>query len=90
MFIGRYNLTYRIQTRGGASEMETTFKEKGVFAKKLALEEKGVSAEKVTFEEIFSEEHTPKGVGLRVADSHRDDDFTSLETFEGLPSSFEM
>ncbi|GKD51683.1 hypothetical protein Tco_1280659 [Tanacetum coccineum] len=53
MFIGRYNLTYRIQTCGGASEMETTLKKKGVFAKKLALEEKGVSAEKVTFEEMW-------------------------------------
>nr|GEU30692.1 hypothetical protein [Tanacetum cinerariifolium] len=38
--------------------------------------------------------HTPKGVGLCVADSHtgnhRDDDFTPSKTFEGFPSAFGM
>ncbi|GKE21624.1 hypothetical protein Tco_1433136, partial [Tanacetum coccineum] len=38
------------------------------------------------------EGHTPKGVGLRVADSHivnhREDDFMPSETFEGFPSAF--
>ncbi|GKE01378.1 hypothetical protein Tco_1389361, partial [Tanacetum coccineum] len=41
-----------------------------------------------------AEGHTPKGVGLRVADSHtgnhRKDDFTPPETFEGFPSAFRM
>ncbi|GJU92148.1 hypothetical protein Tco_1304571 [Tanacetum coccineum] len=38
--------------------------------------------------------HTPKGVGLRVADSHTgnhpEDDFTPPKTFEGFPSAFGM
>ncbi|GKD30682.1 hypothetical protein Tco_1241460, partial [Tanacetum coccineum] len=42
----------------------------------------------------FFEGHTPKGVGLRVADSHtgnhREDDFMPPETFEGFPSAFGM
>ncbi|GKA63537.1 hypothetical protein Tco_0763143 [Tanacetum coccineum] len=42
----------------------------------------------------FFERHTPKGVGLRVADSHtgnhREDDFTPPETFKGFPSAFRM
>ncbi|GKD49551.1 hypothetical protein Tco_1278527 [Tanacetum coccineum] len=41
-----------------------------------------------------AEGHTPKGVGLRVADSHTgnhpEDDFTPPETFEGFPSAFGM
>ncbi|GKC94273.1 hypothetical protein Tco_1159715 [Tanacetum coccineum] len=40
----------------------------------------------------FSEGHTPKGVGLRVADSHtgnhRKDDFMPLETFGGFPKAY--
>ncbi|GJW48720.1 hypothetical protein Tco_0080366 [Tanacetum coccineum] len=42
----------------------------------------------------FIEGHTPKGVGLCVADSHtgnhREDDFTPPETFKGFLSAFEM
>ncbi|GJV68133.1 hypothetical protein Tco_1483642 [Tanacetum coccineum] len=42
----------------------------------------------------FSEGHTLKGVGLRVADSHtgnhRKDGFTPLETFGGFPIDFGM
>ncbi|GJX99454.1 hypothetical protein Tco_0356473 [Tanacetum coccineum] len=42
----------------------------------------------------FFEGHTPKGVGLRVADfhigNHREDDFMTSETFEGFPSAFGM
>ncbi|GJX10583.1 hypothetical protein Tco_0200442 [Tanacetum coccineum] len=45
-------------------------------------------------EGTFFEGHTPKGVGLRVADSHTGnhlkDDFTPLETFGGFSSAFGM
>ncbi|GKB02315.1 hypothetical protein Tco_0830404 [Tanacetum coccineum] len=40
-----------LQTRGGDSEMERAFKEKGVSVEKVAFEEKGVSAKKVAFAE---------------------------------------
>ncbi|GKA26576.1 hypothetical protein Tco_0712685 [Tanacetum coccineum] len=42
----------------------------------------------------FFKGHTPKGIGLRVADSHtgnhREDDFTPPETFKGFPCAFGM
>ncbi|GKC37532.1 retrovirus-related pol polyprotein from transposon TNT 1-94 [Tanacetum coccineum] len=46
------------------------------------------------YTKYFFEGHTPKGVGLRVADSHtgnhREDDLTPLKTFGGFPSAFGM
>ncbi|GJS58045.1 hypothetical protein Tco_0652829 [Tanacetum coccineum] len=51
LFIGRDALTYRLQTREGTLEMETTFEEKGVSTEKVTFEEKEVSVEKVAFEE---------------------------------------
>ncbi|GKC26532.1 hypothetical protein Tco_1033826, partial [Tanacetum coccineum] len=87
----------------GVSAEKVAFKEKWVFAKKVSFEEKGVSTEKVRgsltsdgntrrWSRGFSEGYTPKGIRLRVANSHignhLEDDFTPLETFEGFPCAY--
>ncbi|GKD55284.1 hypothetical protein Tco_1288671 [Tanacetum coccineum] len=76
------------------------FEEKGVFEEKEVLSKLNRGRRRrlhplgeyvIT---LYTNGHTPKGVGLRVVDSHtgnhREDDFTPLETFRGFLSAFRV